>query len=57
MDGNSVKLLIFYITEAITTSTIGFFYRYTHCTHLFKYTEKLHINKNRKIKPFKIAEN
>ena len=25
MDGNSVRLLIFYINEAITTSTIGFF--------------------------------
>ena len=26
MDGNSVRLLIFYITEAITISTIGFSY-------------------------------
>ena len=27
MDGNSVRILIFYIAEAITTSTVGLSYR------------------------------
>jgi hypothetical protein len=34
MDGNSVTLLNFYITEAITTSTIGFFID-KYVTHIF----------------------
>ena len=55
MDGNSVRLLILYMTEAITASTIVFSYRLMHYIHLFKYIQVLHIH-GKKL-PFKIAEN
>ena len=52
IDRNSVRIQIFYITEAIATFTIGFSYRQIHCIHSFKYIEVLHIK--RKILPLKI---
>ena len=56
MDGNSVRLLIFYITEAITTSTIKFFLSIKTLHTMFKCIEMLHINRKRKVLSFKIVE-
>ena len=49
-----MKILVFYITEAITTSTIIFSYRQKHYIDLFKYIELLHISRKRKIVPSKL---